>query len=83
MKTSSSKLTICMIIIAKLKRGFIITIKKSFKCFSTLMVDMINTFIMNYNYSEAKVNNTLSIVYNVQGNLEVACTKCCFPHQLF
>ena len=33
-----------------------------FSC-SIVIVDMLNTFMKNYNYSKAKVNNTLSIIY--------------------
>ena len=40
---------------------------------SIVILDMLNTFIKNYNYFKSKVNNILSITYK---NDQVTC--CCF-----
>ena len=41
-------------------------------CFIVIL-DMLNTFIKNYNYFKSKVNNILSIIYK---NDQITC--CCF-----
>ena len=41
--------------------------------FSIVILDMLNTFIKNYNYFKSKVNNILSIIYK---NDQTTC--CCF-----
>ena len=40
---------------------------------SIVNLDMLNTFIKNYNYFKAKINNILSIIYK---NDQITC--CCF-----
>ena len=49
---------------------------------SMVILDMLNTFLKNYNYFKLKLNNILSIIYkNNQNQLVVGSNaqKCCFP----
>ena len=60
------------IIILKWMRIMFVMI--SMICVSCIgILDMLNTFIKNYNYFKTKVNNILSIIYK---NDEITC--CCF-----
>ena len=42
----------------------------------TVILDMLNTFIKNYNYFKSKVNNILSIIKKLYKNDQITCS--CF-----